>query len=75
VSYATEVKADSTGTWAGNQLRFATHEEAEIYVKDLARRWTLVTDTRVVESTDPVNRRIEKVGERSYQMHIVEAAS
>jgi len=50
-----EVVADSTGTWAGNALRFATHAEAECYAADLASRWLLVRETRVVESSDPVN--------------------
>ena len=53
-SFKAEVIADSSGKFAGNALRFATREEAEIYVADLARRWLLVTDTRVVESDDPV---------------------
>jgi len=52
MSYAAEVIADSSGKWAGNALRFPTREEAEIYVADLARRWTLVRDTRVVKSDD-----------------------
>jgi hypothetical protein len=56
MSFAAEVIADSGGKWAGNALRFATREEAEIYVADLARRWTLVTDTRVVEwPEEPAN--------------------
>ena len=63
-SYAAEVIADSSGKWAGNGLRFATEREAEAYVADLARRWTLVTETRVVESDDPVNQRIHPDGDR-----------
>jgi hypothetical protein len=55
VSYAAEVIADSSGKFCGNGLRFATEAEAESYVADLAWRWTLVTETRVVESADPVN--------------------
>jgi hypothetical protein len=55
MSWKPEVRADSTGTWAGNAVRFETKEEAELYVADLMRRWTLVTETRVIESTDPVN--------------------
>jgi hypothetical protein len=47
----------SPGNWCGNALRFATREEAEGNVLDLAMRWTLVRDTRVVESSDPVNYR------------------
>ena len=54
MSFKAEVIADSSGKWAGNALRFATREEAEIYVADLKRRWVLVTDTRVIESDDPV---------------------
>lgn len=57
MSYAPEVIADSSGKWAGNALRFATREEAEANVRDLARRWMLVRETRVVESDDPPNYR------------------
>jgi hypothetical protein len=57
MSYKPEVIADASGKWCGNTLRFATHEEAAANVADLFSRWTLVTDTRVVESTDPVNYR------------------
>lgn len=55
MSYAVEVIADRSGKFCGNGVRFATKEEAEISARDLASRWTLVTDWRVVESTDPVN--------------------
>ena len=54
-SFKTEVIADSTGTWAGNGLRFATEAEAQDYVKDLEWRWTSVRDTRVVPSDDAVS--------------------
>jgi hypothetical protein len=60
MSFAAEVIADSSGKWTGNQCRFATREEAEGYVADLMSRWTLVTETRVVESGDPVNYRFIK---------------
>jgi hypothetical protein len=43
------------GEFAGNALRFATHEEAEQSARDLASRWMLVVDWRVDESEDPVN--------------------
>lgn len=56
-SYKPEVIADDSGVWAGNALRFATREEAEANVRDLANRWFLVRETRVVESDDPVNYR------------------
>jgi hypothetical protein len=57
MSFAPEVIADSSGKFYGNGLRFATREEAEANVANLMQRWFLVTDTRVVESTDPVNYR------------------
>jgi len=55
MSWAPEVIADSSGKWCGNQLRFATKQEAEDNVFDLSMRWTLVRETRVVESDEPVN--------------------
>jgi hypothetical protein len=36
-------------------MRFATKEEAEANVCNLMMRWMAVRETRVVESTDPVN--------------------
>lgn len=57
MSWAPEVIADRTGKWVGNGLRFETKAEAEANVANLKARWTLVTDTRVVESTDPINYR------------------
>jgi len=59
MSYKSEVIADSTGKFCGNALRFATREEAEDYVRDLAWRWTAVRDTRVLECDEPVNYRYE----------------
>lgn len=55
MSWKPEVIADSSGKWTGNALCFATKAEAKRYVADLAMRWTLVIDTRVVESDEPVN--------------------
>jgi hypothetical protein len=54
MSYKPEVKADNSGEWVGNNLRFATEGEAKQYVTDLAGRWTSVRETRVVESAEPV---------------------
>lgn len=56
VSYGAEVIADDTGKFYGNELRFATREQAEEYARDLEMRWMLVREWRVVESSDPVNR-------------------
>ena len=55
MSYKPEVIADSSGTWCGNALRFATEAEATANVLDLAGRWMAVRETRVVESDEPVN--------------------
>jgi hypothetical protein len=55
MSWKVEVQADSTGTWAGNALRFAYELEARAYAIDLSRRWTAVRQYRVVETEDPVN--------------------
>jgi hypothetical protein len=55
MSWKAEVIADSSGKWAGNACRFATKVEAERYARDLSMRWTLVVDTRAVESDEPVN--------------------
>jgi hypothetical protein len=43
-----EVIADSSGQWCGNQLHFASKEEAEKYALDLAWRWTVVRQWRVI---------------------------
>jgi hypothetical protein len=59
-SYMGEVIADDSGEWCGNQLRFATEQEAEWYVKDLSMRWLAVRDTRVVPSDDPVTDEISR---------------
>jgi hypothetical protein len=57
ISYKPEVIADNSGQWTGNALRFATEGEAKAYVSELSYRWTLVRDTRVIPSKDPVNYR------------------
>lgn len=55
MSWSPEVIADNSGKWVGNALRFATQAEAEAYVSDLAYRWTMVRETRVVEVDEPAN--------------------
>ena len=57
-SFAAEFVADSSGKFAGNQLRFATHAEAKMYAADLESRWMLVTDKRIVQSPDEPNYQI-----------------
>jgi hypothetical protein len=58
-SWQPEVIADASGKWTPNRVRFATKAEADAYLVNLADRWTSVTDTRAVESSDPVNSRWE----------------
>ena len=55
MSWAGEVKTFGGSRFNGNQLRFLTPDEAQKYVMDLRARWTLVNETRVVESSDVVN--------------------
>lgn len=55
MSFKAEVIADSSGQWSGNGVRLATEEEAKGYAQNMADRWTLVTEWRVVPSDDPVN--------------------
>ncbi len=43
------------GSWAGNGLAFATKAEAENNARDLLMRWYVPTDSRAVESEEPVN--------------------
>ena len=45
------------GHYTGNGLRFETESEAEGYVAHLANRWTMVRETRVIDSGDPVTHR------------------
>ena len=47
--YKVEVIADSSGKWVGNALTFTTVKEAETYARNLAMRWILVREWRVVE--------------------------
>jgi len=48
--YRVDVQADSTGTWVGNGVTFATVTEAAAYARDLYYRWTSVREWRVVDA-------------------------
>jgi hypothetical protein len=61
MSYAPEVMVE--GKWSSNGLRFATREEAERWGRDLLMRWFVPTDSRAVESLDPVNYRLLDSGQ------------
>ena len=65
MGFKTEVVADRSGKWAGNDLCFATREEAAAYVEDLQWRWLTVTDTRVVEGDWPVTHRWDEYDRRA----------
>lgn len=54
MSWKAEVKVRGDRGWYSNSLTFGTREEATLYSIDLFGRWTLVEETRVVESNDPV---------------------
>ena len=60
ISFKGEVIADNSGKWYDNALRFATYDEAHAYITDLSWRWTAVRKTRVVESDEPVNYRLDE---------------
>jgi hypothetical protein len=51
--FKVEVIADNSGRWCGNERVFATREAAQTYAVDLASRWTLVREWRVVEAEPP----------------------
>jgi hypothetical protein len=53
MSWKPEVFAD--GSWSGNGLAFATKEESDLWGRDLLMRWFVPTDSRSVESDEPVN--------------------
>lgn len=59
MSYKPEIQTYGDQNYYSNATRFATHEEAKWAAQDIYSRWLLATDWRVVESTDPVNRRIK----------------
>jgi hypothetical protein len=48
-----EVIVGGEHRWAGNNLTFATEDEAKAYVLDLAMRWTSVVDFRAVSVYTP----------------------
>lgn len=54
MSFKPQVTTGSDPTFYGNALAFATREEAEANAKDLFYRWMLCTDSRAIESDEPV---------------------
>lgn len=56
-SFKTEVLVD--GKWSTNSVVVATKEEAEAAGKELLSRWWVPTDSRAVESDEPVNYRFD----------------
>ncbi len=55
MSYKAEMLAE--GSWCSNGCAYATREEAEAAGKELMSRWMVPTDSRAVESDQPVNYR------------------
>lgn len=58
MSYKTEVLVGRE--WGSNALRFATKDEAERAGVELLSRWLVPSESRAVESTDPVNYKFPK---------------
>lgn len=44
-----------SGKWCGNNLVFSTKQEAEGWGIDRLMKWWVPTDSRAVETSDPVN--------------------
>ncbi len=49
--YKAEVSTGDPNRFDTNGVMFESREEAERYARDLAARWTLVTDWRIREAT------------------------
>jgi hypothetical protein len=64
-SFAPQVRTGSDPKFYGNALRFETKEEAQGNVDHLAGRWLAVTETRVVETDDPITHVWESPGNRA----------
>lgn len=59
MSYKMEVRTDSTDTFTGNAIAYATEQEALDAGEELMGRWLLVREFRAVESDEPVNYKFE----------------
>ena len=57
MSWKPEVFLPNENKWCANGLVFATEKEAADNARDLLMVWFVPTDSRAVESTDPVNYR------------------
>ncbi len=55
MSFKAEVQVSRDPTWYSNEIRLPTQTEAEQYARDLADRWTLAVQHRVVEVDEPAN--------------------
>lgn len=51
MSWRVEVIADQSGKWCGNGCYYPSKEAAQIAASDLAARWFLVREWRVVEDS------------------------
>ena len=54
-----KVEVEVGREWSTNGCRYATREEAEAAGNELLSRWFVPTDSRAVESPDPVNWRFD----------------
>ncbi len=69
MSFKPEVRTGRDPKFYGNNLAFATREEAERSARDLQNRWLLVVEWRVVKSDQPVNYRLDEAGELHAVQH------
>ena len=70
-SFAPEVRTGNDPKFYGSALRFATEMEARGNVDHLAGRWLAVTETRVVETNDPITHAWEFPGNRAVDSDFV----
>ena len=52
MQYKVQVIADNSGEWAGNAKVYDTYKAAENAAIDLAIRWTLVREWRVIPTDE-----------------------
>lgn len=60
MSFKVEVKTFGESTYATNAIVLETEDEAKVYGRDLAGRWMMVEEWRVITSEDAPNYKIEE---------------
>ena len=65
-----QMEANDGSGFATNACRYATREEAESAGHELMSRWFSCKETRVAESTDPVNYRFNAETYRNERLEV-----